>query len=75
MLEHKAGKEEAVYRHIMKLQKEKEKKMENKEIIKKLNEFFDNWIDGIKPKEEDYETMDKILNELRKREENENNRC
>lgn len=26
MLEHKAGKEEAVYRHIMELQKEKEKK-------------------------------------------------
>lgn len=45
--------------------------MENKEIIKKLNEFFDNWMDGIKPKEEDYETMDKILNELRKREKNE----
>lgn len=43
--------------------------MENKKIIKKLNEFFDNWIDGIEPKEEDYETMDKILNELRKREE------
>lgn len=26
MLEHKAGKEEAVYRHIMEMQKEKEKK-------------------------------------------------
>lgn len=26
MIEHKAGKEEAVYRHIMEMQKEKEKK-------------------------------------------------
>lgn len=26
MIEHKAGKEEAVYRHIMEIQKEKEKK-------------------------------------------------
>lgn len=26
MIEHRAGKEEAVYRHIMEMQKEKEKK-------------------------------------------------
>lgn len=49
--------------------------MENKEILEKLDEFFDNWIDGIRPEKEDYEMMDKILNELRGRVENENNRC
>ena len=36
--------------------------MENKEILEKLDEFFDNWIDGTRPEKEDYEMMDKILN-------------
>ena len=41
--------------------------MTTKEMLGELDNIFDKWIMDYRPDSEDYEKMDNILNELRKR--------
>ncbi len=41
--------------------------MTDKELLNNLDELFDKWCDGCDPEHEDYELMDSICSELRKR--------